>query len=78
MYFFIPAYKGVGQKPKPNANHVECSFETPPGQGQYCQVIQSDLITGPCTPEQNYGYDSGTPCILIKLNKVRRPLHYAP
>lgn len=67
---FLEAYKGVGQKPKPNANHVECSFETPPGVGQYCQVIQKDLIKGPCTPELHYGYDSGTPCILIKLNKI--------
>ena len=64
------AYKEVGKKPKPNANHVECSFESPPGEDQYCQVKSNELITGPCTDEQHFGYDTGKPCIIIKLNKV--------
>jgi len=67
---FLEAYKEVGKKPKPNANHVECSFESPPGEDQYCQVKSNELITGPCTDEQHFGYDTGKPCIIIKLNKI--------
>ena len=27
-------------------------------------------LQGPCTPENNFGFASGQPCILIKLNKI--------
>lgn len=67
---FLKAYREVDKKPKPDANHVECSFDMEVGQGQYCQVKVDDLITGDCTEEKHYGYDVGKPCILIKLNKI--------
>merc|ERR1711881_654062 len=67
---FLTEYKEVGKKPKPNANHVECSFDSLPGEDQFCQFQTNELITGPCTEENKYGYDKGSPCILIKLNKV--------
>ena len=73
MYFVsISDYKEVGKKPKPDANHVECTHDSPPGEDQFCQVQTDELIQGPCTAENNYGYDTGKPCILVKLNKVRR------
>lgn len=67
---FISEYKEVGKKPKPNADHVECSFESLPGEGQFCQVKTNELVQGDCTADKNYGFDVGKPCILIKLNKV--------
>jgi sodium/potassium-transporting ATPase subunit beta len=67
---FLSDYKEVGKKPKPQPNHVECSFESLPGEDQFCMVQTNELITGPCTEENNYGYDKGKPCILIKLNKI--------
>ena len=69
--FPFSAYKET-KKPKANANHVECSFEAQPGEDQFCKVVTDNLITGPCTSEENFGYDKGTPCIAIKLNKVRQ------
>ena len=67
----LSGYKTIDKKPKPDANHVECNFDSLPGQGQFCQVLPEDLIQGPCTKEKNYGYDIGKPCIIVKLNKVR-------
>lgn len=67
---FLEDYKEVGKKPKPDANHVECTHDSPPGEDQFCQVQTDELIQGPCTAENNYGYDTGKPCILIKLNKI--------
>ena len=66
----LSGYKAVDKKPKPDANHVECSFDNQPGPGQYCKVLAEELMTGPCTLENHYGYDKGKPCVIIKLNKV--------
>ncbi len=27
---------------------------------------------GGCTPENEYGYSSGQPCVLVKMNKVKK------
>lgn len=67
---FLKGYKAVDKKPKPDANHVECSFDNQPGPGQYCKVLAEELMTGPCTLENHYGYDKGKPCVIIKLNKI--------
>ncbi len=40
------------------------------GEGQFCQVNAKELMQGPCTPENNYGFSAGQPCLLIKLNRV--------
>jgi len=66
---FLKGYKKIDKKPN-DANHVECNFDSLPGQGQFCQVMAEDLIQGPCTKEKNYGYDIGKPCIIVKLNKI--------
>lgn len=75
MFFFVPDYKEVEKKPKPNPNHVECNFDSLPGEDQFCQVQTNELVTGPCTADNNYGFDQGKPCILIKLNKVGLYVH---
>ncbi|ESO07774.1 hypothetical protein HELRODRAFT_76092 [Helobdella robusta] len=33
-----------------------------------CQVNMS--MFGPCTEDNNYGYDEGLPCVLLKINRV--------
>ena len=70
FFFMLAGYKEVGKKPKPDALHVECSFDSLPGEEQFCQVPIDNLITGPCTEKNHYGYDKGKPCVLLKLNKV--------
>jgi len=67
---FLDTYRAVDKEAKPDANRVECSFAMKVGEGQYCKVKTDDLITGACTKENKYGYEKGTPCILIKLNKI--------
>jgi hypothetical protein len=65
----LPANK---EKIKPDAkvDLVECSFDSPPGPEQICELDAVGLFQGDCTKENNYGYRNGTPCIAIKLNKV--------
>jgi sodium/potassium-transporting ATPase subunit beta len=65
----LPANK---EKIKPDAkvDLVECSFDSPPGPEQICELDAVGLFQGDCTKENNYGYRNGTPCIAIKLNKI--------
>ena len=57
---------------------VECSWDTlkdedfKPGDRQYCKVDSSEFLTDNCTEANNYGYPQGTPCVLLKLNKVSK------
>ena len=76
ILYCLSGYKAVDKKPKPDANHVECSFDNQPGPGQYCKVLAEELMTGPCTLENHYGYDKGKPCVIIKLNKVGQFFQY--
>ena len=76
IFYYLSGYKAVDKKPKPDANHVECSFDNQPGPGQYCKVLAEELMTGPCTLENHYGYDKGKPCVIIKLNKVGQFFQY--
>jgi hypothetical protein len=38
---------------------------------QICKVNSKDLMQSVCTKETKYGFQDGTPCILLKLNRVR-------
>ena len=63
------AYKSIDERD--NNNLVDCNFdELKPGQGQYCKVKANDLMKESCTHETNYGFETGTPCLLLKLNRV--------
>lgn len=53
-----------------SADIVECDFNRPPGEKQICQVKAKELMTSKCTRDKKYGYKDGTPCILLKLNKI--------
>jgi sodium/potassium-transporting ATPase subunit beta len=65
-------YRKVSANSKPTADIVECGFDIKPGEAQICQVKAKDLMQGACTQENKYGYQDGTPCILLKVNRVRK------
>ena len=54
---------------------MDCDFNKGPGPEQICKVNVEGLFQGPCTNETQYGWKAGTPCIAIKLNKVRYQSH---
>lgn len=56
---------------------VECGFDVLkkeddflPGENQFCSVNISEAMQGECQNATNYGFPKGTPCMLLKLNKV--------
>jgi len=53
-----------------SADIVDCDFNRPPGESQICQVKSKELMQGNCTKENKYGFRDGTPCVLLKLNRV--------
>jgi len=48
---------------------VDCGMHGP-GANQVCKVNTDELFQGDCTKANEYGYRAGTPCILLKLNKI--------
>ena len=50
---------------------MDCDFNKGPGPEQICKVNVEGLFQGLCTNETQYGWKAGTPCIAIKMNKVR-------
>jgi len=49
-------------------NSVNCDFGKPPKPGMVCNVNLNDF--GPCSPKENYGYNTSSPCIFLKLNRI--------
>ncbi|KAG8194222.1 hypothetical protein JTE90_024554 [Oedothorax gibbosus] len=45
---------------------VNCSSDQPTGRNRVCLVP----VKGTCDQKNNYGYDNGKPCFLLKLNKI--------
>jgi hypothetical protein len=41
-----------------------------PGASQYCTVKPEEFLKGQCTEANNFGFPDGSPCVLLKLNKV--------
>jgi sodium/potassium-transporting ATPase subunit beta len=51
----------------------ECRNGKQPEKGKYCPFNYKDLFqqqNEKCNKNNNYGYELGTPCILIKLNRI--------
>ncbi len=52
-------------------NQVPCDFDTTPGVGKVCAVnIEQNF--GPCSESNGFGYNKSSPCIYLKLNKVKK------
>ncbi|XP_056642443.1 sodium/potassium-transporting ATPase subunit beta-1-like [Diorhabda sublineata] len=49
-------------------NFVSCNFEKGPGEDEVCRTTSSTF--GNCTLENNYGYNSFSPCMFLKLNRI--------
>lgn len=54
--------------PQVGKNYQSCDYNMPVKDGYVCPVKVNEF--GPCTPENNYGYNSTTPCVFLKLNKI--------
>ncbi|XP_018325786.1 sodium/potassium-transporting ATPase subunit beta-1 [Agrilus planipennis] len=63
---FFDAYKKKVEVNK--QNQVNCDFDRPPQNGQVCTVDLDSF--GPCSPTNEYGYNSSSPCVFLKLNKI--------
>lgn len=50
-------------------NKVVCDYSTQLKEEQFCQFRVGDLGSF-CTLDQNFGYEAGKPCIIVKLNKI--------
>ena len=61
----FPAYD------EPSEEGVDCTDGRPEGMDdeQYC-TFDIDAIKNNCNADNEYGYYEGTPCVLLKLNKV--------
>lgn len=61
-------------------DRVECGPDSTqaPGDNQICKVDSTQLFGGNCTADKDFGYPVGSPCILLKLNKIYGwfPEHY--
>ncbi|KAL7740501.1 hypothetical protein ACLKA6_007029 [Drosophila palustris] len=60
---FLKSYDDI-----PKKNHVNCSFENLPKNGNVCGVEVHSFA--PCTLDNNFGYHVARPCIFLKLNKI--------
>lgn len=47
---------------------VPCDFTKGPSKGKSCAVNVTQF--GPCGPMYGYGFNTSSPCIFLKLNKV--------
>jgi sodium/potassium-transporting ATPase subunit beta len=51
-----------------NVKFYNCDYDNSPPPGHVCFMNISSDAFGGCTKENNYGYDSGSPCVFLKLN----------
>lgn len=56
-------------------NRVDCDFDHPPPEGKVCNVPATSW--DPCTAQKKYNFPKSSPCIFLKLNKVRFFMPYS-
>ena len=68
----VQDYKNPNYATDQDGRAVECGDQgqNSPGEGSVCKIDQDALFKGPCKNETAYGFRDGTPCILLKLNKI--------
>jgi hypothetical protein len=66
------AYRVPQKLPGGGKNQQICDFDRPPQEGKVCAVNVKNYH--PCTMEMGYGFNKSSPCIFIKLNRVRTDL----
>lgn len=65
--FIHTAY--IDNKDQGDRNQMHCDFNTPAQAGKACTVDVSNF--GPCNSKNGFGYNSSSPCVFLKLNRVR-------
>lgn len=64
------AYEGSSDISGDRGAHVEqCDDGREASPGKFC-LFDIKKIPNNCTKDNNYGYERGVPCVLIKLNRV--------
>ncbi|KAL1497188.1 hypothetical protein ABEB36_008187 [Hypothenemus hampei] len=61
---FLEPYNGN----QTGRNYVACDFDKPPEEGKVCVTDVSRL--GNCNAGRFFGYNSSSPCIFLKLNRI--------
>ena len=51
-------------------NFIDCSKGKTEAQAESVCRFDVDSLGAECTWQKDYGFDEGTPCVLLKLNKV--------
>ncbi|CAL8102811.1 unnamed protein product [Calicophoron daubneyi] len=65
---FLDTYDIVNAKPKMQFAQCSGDKKVPDDVEKVCRFSLDNL--GPCSRSNHYGYPAGTPCILLKINKV--------
>lgn len=67
VFFFYVAYHNASKWPPRNV--VNCDFNSPPSPGKVCRNNINEFTE--CSKAKGYGYAKGSPCVFLKLNRVR-------
>lgn len=65
---FLEEYINSSILPNGGRNQQICNYNTPVKPGHVCAVEVNNW--GPCSPNQQYGFNNSAPCIFIKLNRI--------
>lgn len=68
-FTLFPAYTITNKDDE--KNRVDCDTNSPPTNGKVCRVDVSSNKFGVCTHDKDFGYSKGSPCVFLKLNKVK-------
>lgn len=68
-YLCFPDYENENQQ---GENYIDCNEIRERRTEDFNKVCRYDLMElgADCVKQQNFGFDDGQPCILLKLNKV--------
>lgn len=61
--FMEPYHRNQTREP-----FTDCNFEKPPGIDRVCAIDTKQF--GNCNPQNVYGYNTSSPCVFIKLNRI--------
>lgn len=50
---------------------IDCGLDSIREREKACRVNLDTVLGDQCTKENDFGYEDGTPCVLIKMNRVR-------
>ncbi|KYQ53878.1 Sodium/potassium-transporting ATPase subunit beta-2 [Trachymyrmex zeteki] len=65
---FLENYISPSLLPNGGRNQQICSYNKPAKPGNVCAVDVNNW--GPCSPNQQYGFNNSAPCVFIKLNRI--------